>query len=272
MRPRRLSFSACRRKTGRRDYQNSPARRSATCGPLPEHDRGISREQLPGELGLCDVTLQCGPQYWDLEPVLHGYPSANVLPQKTPQDTVGKRRLLEFLPGEERGAFLADIKSKLTDSAGAHSVAIFWSSQGMCTVAATLGSNLPNFDCDTTKPPRNSFYVFAYDLNSHTFTRTGNYLQCFNFIPFATGALEDKFSFEQVMGFPAGFVPAQYYCPPSGNLAENDDPAYKCVFGTTGDKATRTPAANGSITAIQLSTLLRGQVCDVDNPQDNCHF
>ncbi len=205
-------------------------------------------------------------------PYYTGYPSANVLPQKTPQDTVGKRRLLEFLPGEERGAFLADIKSKLTDSAGAHSVAIFWSSQGMCTVAATLGSNLPNFDCDTTKPPRNSFYVFAYDLNIHTFTRTGNYLQCFNFIPFATGALEDKFSFEQVMGFPAGFVPAQYYCPPSGNLAENDDPAYKSVFGTTGDKATRTPAANGSITAIQLSTLLRGQVCDVDNPQDNCHF
>ena len=205
-------------------------------------------------------------------PYYTGYPSANVLPQKTPQNTIGTRKLLEFLP-KEGPAFLADIKSKLADSQGAsHSVAIFWSSQGMCTVAATLGSSLPGFDCDNTKPPRNSFYVFAYNANNQTFTRTGNFLQCFNFIPFATGALENKFSFDQVMGFPAGFVPAQYYCPPSGNLAENDHPAYKSVFGTTGDKASRTPAANGTITAEQLDILLRGQVCDVDNPQDNCHF
>ncbi len=205
-------------------------------------------------------------------PYFTGYPSANVLPQKTPQDTLDHRRLLEYLPGEEQ-AFLADIKSKLTDSqGGSHSVAIFWSSQGMCTVAATLGSNLPNYNCDSTKPPRNSFYVFAYDTNNQTFTRTGNYLQCFNFNPSVTGPLEDKFSFDLYMGFPAGFVPAQYYCPASGNLAENDDPAYKSVFGTTGDKATHTAAANGTITAGELSTLLRGQVCDVDNPQDNCHF
>ena len=205
-------------------------------------------------------------------PYYTGYPSANVLPQKKPQNTIGKRKLLEFLPDEEQ-TFVADIKSKLTDSLGAsHSVAIFWSSQGMCKVAATLGSNLPNFDCESTKPPRNSFYVFAYDSNHQTFTRTGNYLQCFNFNPFVSGSLEDKFSFDHFMGFPAGFVPAQYYCPASGNLAENGDPAYKTVFGTTGDKATKTPAANGSITAMELATLLRGQVCDVDNPQENCHF
>ena len=146
-------------------------------------------------------------------PYFTGYPSANVLPQKTPQDTLGTRKLLEFLP-KEGPAFLADIKSKLTDSQGAsHSVAIFWSSQGMCTVAGTLGTSLPGFDCDNTKPPRNSFYVFAYDSSNQTFTRTGNYLQCFNFNPSVTGALEDKFSFDQYMGFPAGFVPAQYYCP-----------------------------------------------------------
>jgi hypothetical protein len=205
-------------------------------------------------------------------PYYTAYPSASVLPQKKPQDIIGDRKLFEFLPKEE-SAFLADIKSKLTDSQGAsHSVAIFWSSQGMCTVAEMLGSNLPNYNCDSTKPPRNSFYVFAYDTSSQTFTRTGNYLQCFNFNPSVSGPLEDKFSFDLYMGFPAGFVPAQYYCPASGNLAENDDPAYKSVFGTTGDKATKTPAANGSITAPELSTLLRGQVCDVDNPQDNCHF
>jgi hypothetical protein len=205
-------------------------------------------------------------------PYYTAYPSANVLPQKAPQNTIGHRKLLEFLPDEEQ-IFLADIKSKLMDSLGAsHSVAIFWSSQGMCKVAATLGSSLPNYNCESTKPPRNSFYVFAYDSNHQTFTRTGNYLQCFNFDPFVSGTLEDKFSFDHFMGFPAGFVPAQYYCPASGNLAENDDPAYKSVFGTTGDKATKTPAANGSITAIELSTLLRGQVCDMDNPQDNCHL
>jgi hypothetical protein len=205
-------------------------------------------------------------------PYYTGFPSANVLRQKTPQDTIGHRRLLEYLPGDETEAFLADIKSRLMDSAGAHSVAIFWSSQGMCTVAATLGSSLPGFDCDNTKPPRNSFYVFAYAASNQTFTRIGNFLQCFNFNPSVSGALESKFSFDLFMGFPAGFVPAQYYCPATGNLAENDNPAYKSVFGTTGDKATRTPAANGSITASELSTLLRGQVCDVDNPQDNCHF
>ena len=204
-------------------------------------------------------------------PYFTGYPSANVLPQKKPQNTIGQRRLLEFLPKQEE-AFLADLKSKLTDSLGSHSVAIFWSSQGMCKVAETLGSNLPGFNCDTTKPPRNSFYVFAYNSSSQTFTRTGNYLQCFNFNPFVSGGLEDKFTYDHFMGFPAGFVPAQYYCPASGNLAEHNDPAYKEVFGTTGDKASKTPAANGSITEMQLSVLLRGQICDVDNPEDNCHL
>lgn len=199
-------------------------------------------------------------------PYYTGYPSANILPQRKPQDTIGQRKLFEFLPGVVRSLFLADIKNKLKDSQGvSHSVAIFWSSQGMCNIADTLGSNLPNFDCVSSKPPRNSVYVFAYDPNQQTFTRMGNYIQCFNFKPFATGDLEDKFSFEQTMGFPAGTVPAQYYCQASGNLADDADPRYKAVFGST------EKAANGSMTEDQLTTLLRGKICDLDNLPDNCH-
>ena len=51
-------------------------------------------------------------------PYYTAYPSASVLPQKTPQNTIGNRKLFEFLPDEEQ-VFLADIKSKLTDSLGA---------------------------------------------------------------------------------------------------------------------------------------------------------
>jgi len=205
-------------------------------------------------------------------PYFTALPSARVLPQKTPQDTIGTRKLLEFLPKEE-DEFLADIESKLKDSQGElHSVAIFWSSQGMCKIAETLGSNLPNYDCEDTKPPRNSTYMFAYNPDNQTFTRTGNFLQCFNFNPSVIGSLESKFSFDQTMGFPADFVPAQYYCEPSGNLADDGYPAYKAVFGTTGNKATKTPAANSSITAAELSALLRGQICDLDDLQDNCHM
>jgi hypothetical protein len=202
-------------------------------------------------------------------PYYTAYPSANVLPQRTPQNTIEGSQLLEFLPNEEQ-AFLKEIKSKLKDTLGeSHSVAIFWSSQGMCRVAETLGSNIPGYNCVSTKPPRNSAYVFEYNTNNQTFTRSGNYIQCFNFNPFVSGSLEDKFSFDHFMGFPAGFVPAQYYCQATGNLADNGDPVYKAVFGTTGDK--KTPAANGSITAVELSALLRGQMCDLDNLQDNCH-
>jgi hypothetical protein len=206
-------------------------------------------------------------------PYYTAYPSADALPQKTPQNTIGRRKLLEFLPNEEQ-AFVADIETRLIDDLAApHSVAIFWSSQGMCKVAETLGSNLPsNYDCEASKPPRNSVYVFKYDSSNRSFARAGNYIQCFNFNPAITGSLEDKFSFDLSMGFPAGFVPAQYYCQAAGNLADDGDPAYKSVFGTTGDKATKTPAANGSITAVELSALLRGQICDLNNLQDNCHL
>jgi hypothetical protein len=204
-------------------------------------------------------------------PYFTAYPSASVLPQGKPADTIGRKNLLEYLPGEQQ-LFLTDLKSKLLDAQGPHSVAVFWSSQGMCTVAQTLGSSLPNFDCVNTKPPRNSVFVFEYNSSNQTFARTGNFEQCFNFNPFVSGPLEDKFSFDHYLAFPAGaaFVPAQYYCEPSGNLADGGNPAYSSVFGTTGDK--KTPAANGSITAAELSTLLRGQICDQDNPQDNCHL
>jgi hypothetical protein len=101
-----------------------------------------------------------------------------------------------------------------------------------------------------------------------------HYLQCFNFNPFVSGPLGGQIQLDLYLGFPAGFVPAQYYCPTSGNLAENDDPACKSEIGFRDhrNKATKTPAANGIITPLELSTLLRGQVCGVDNPQDNCHF
>ena len=88
-------------------------------------------------------------------PYFTALPSAKLLPQGAPQNTIGNRKLLELLPGEEE-IFLTDVKSKLKDSQGvSHSVAIFWSSQGMCKVAATLGSNIPNYGCENTKPPGN---------------------------------------------------------------------------------------------------------------------
>jgi hypothetical protein len=145
-----------------------------------------------------DGTVGTSNPYWTANPLAQ-------LTQATMEDpnpiiNVQGMKLIEFLDGGVGPKFLEDIKSNINDS---RSVAIFWTSDGMCKVAQTLGLALPGYTCqEGSKPPRNSVFRFNYDAATQKFTTiTTKYTQCFNY-----NKLADN------------FTPNTYYCQYSFNL------------------------------------------------------
>jgi hypothetical protein len=166
---------------------------------------------LETEFTYCEVVT-----VYALNPYKHASPSteigtsnpywtANPLAQnntgRNPIIEVKSMRLTEFLPGAVGSNFLEDIKDK-TDNQ--HSVAIFWSSSGMCEVARKLGlPGLPDYTCaEGSKPPRNSVFRFNYDVTTGRFTTvTVKYTQYFNY--------------DEMLN---NFTPNEYWCRYSADL------------------------------------------------------
>jgi hypothetical protein len=133
--------------------------------------------------------------YWSAEPLAQSIMGQN------PIITVDDMMLTETLGNGVGAKFLEAIEAKVNNL---QSVAIFWTSDGMCDVAQTLGPPLPGYSCTKgSKPPRNSVLLFNYDLVTGKFmTVTNRYKQCFNY-----NATSDN------------FTPETYYCQFSENLS-----------------------------------------------------
>jgi hypothetical protein len=158
--------------------------------------------------------------------------------------TVDGKKLTEKLDQGEAPAFVEAIKTALNNQ---QSVAIFWTSQGMCTVATTLGlSGLPNYNCGQcepkpdceTKPARNSVFQLNYNASGGTFTSVTEYAQCFNY-----NKSTDS------------FTNGTYYCQYSGNLNDWDDPK-------KGDY----PGFWNNLQKIS------GRICAKDSPPNTCNL
>ncbi len=183
-----------------------------------------------------DGTTGTSNPYWTANPLAQVVQTN--LDDSTQEDTnpiiaIQGIRLTEYLNHGEDEHFVADIKSKLNNQ---NSVAIFWTSQGMCEVAKKLGlPGLPGFTCaGKSKPPRNSLFRLNYDASTHTFTDvTSKYAQCFNY-----DATSDKF---------ANNI---YYCQSSYNLNDWEGPEHP-----------------GFLANLQE---ISGHVCDRKNPGENC--
>jgi hypothetical protein len=145
--------------------------------------------------------------YWTANPLANAYHDPTSGKNPNPIIEVNTMRLTEFLPGAVGSDFLEDIKDK-TDKQ--QSVAIFWTSDGMCEVGRKLGPGLPGYTCPegfkppTPKPPRNSVFRYNYDVTTRQFTTvTVKYKQCFNY--------------NKVLN---NFSSNEYWCPYSANLTD----------------------------------------------------
>jgi hypothetical protein len=184
--------------------------------------------------------------YWTAQPLAQvsqttpDQPTQNTNPIITVQvsSETDPLMLTEYLNNGEKDQFVADIKAALNDQ---QSVAIFWTSQGMCTVATALGlPGLPNYNCGqcdplpdcASKPPRNSVFQFSYDVLEQTFTGVTEYAQCFNY-----DATNDKFT-------------DQSYCQFSSNLKTWEGPDHP-KFSKKLNK-------------------LSGRICAKDSPPSTC--
>jgi hypothetical protein len=147
------------------------------------------KNAVGGEIGTSNP-------YWTADPLADDTSGQN------PIIEVKTMRLTELLPGAVGSNFLEDIKDK-TDKQ--QSVAIFWTSDGMCEVARKLGPGLPGYTCAAgSKPPRNSVFRFNYDVTTRQFTTvTVKYRQCYNY----NALLND-------------FTPNEYWCRYSANLSD----------------------------------------------------
>jgi hypothetical protein len=164
--------------------------------------------------------------YWTADPLAQ---RAQTTGNRNPIITVQGMKLTEFLDHGEAAKFLEEIKGKVNNQ---QSVAIFWTSQGMCKVATTLGPALPGYNCVDSKPPRNSFFRFNYNLTTQAFsTITTKYSQCFNY-----NASGDS------------FTPNTYYCQFSYNLTDWKD---KAGFKNNLQK-------------------IEGRICDTSAPDPTC--
>ena len=144
--------------------------------------------------------------------------------------------LTEKLDNGEREQFVADIKGALNNQ---QSVAIFWTSQGMCTVAEALGQSIPPYDCVDVKPARNSVFQFNYNVPGETFTNVTEYAQCFNY-----NKNTDS------------FTNGTYYCQYSYNLNDWDYPE---------DTTKNYPGFWGKL------QKLSGRICAKNSPPDTCN-
>lgn len=147
--------------------------------------------------------------------------------------TVHGMKLTEYLNHGEAEHFVEHVKTTLNNQ---HSVAIFWTSQGMCEVAIKLGlPGLPGFTCaGSSKPPRNSVFRLNYSVTTHLFTDvTSKYAQCFNY-----DANSDSFTNNV------------YHCQFSYNLNDWEGPEHP-----------------GFLSNLQE---ISGRICDRNNPAENC--
>lgn len=173
--------------------------------------------------------------YWTAEPLAQATQTTldSQLSNSNAVITVQDKRLTQKLDNGEAEALLGDIKSKLNNQ---QSVALFWTSEGMCTVAEKFGVNLPSNYCDEVdpmNPPRNSVFQFSYSLPEGKFTSVTEYAQCFNF---NADPSQNK------------FTDGAYYCQYSYNL---EDWAGVSGFSSKLDK-------------------ISGRICDKNNPQPPC--
>jgi hypothetical protein len=166
--------------------------------------------------------------YWTADPLAQV--AQATMEDPNPIISVQGLKLTEFLDHGEAAKFLEDIKAKIDNQ---ESVAIFWTSQGMCKVATTLGPALPGYSCvGKSKPPRNSVFRFNYNQATKAFnTITAKYTQCFNY-----NAIGDS------------FTPNTYYCQFSFNLDDWKDNA-------------------GFKTNLQQ---IDGRICDKNAPDPTC--
>lgn len=118
-----------------------------------------------------------------------------------PITKIGNKRLGEFLENGEKSLLVEDIRSRLNP--GGTSVAIFWTRQGMSSLAQALftGGNIP---VGNNTPRRNSMFRFNYDTQNQIFYKqSSKWIQCFNFDPYK-----------------GGFSDSRYHCLNSGNLLD----------------------------------------------------
>lgn len=145
--------------------------------------------------------------------------------------TVLGLKLTEYLNHGEGDKFVEEIKGMLNSQ---KSVAIFWTSDGMCEVARKLGPTIPYSCVAKSKPPRNSVFRFNYDVSGGNFTTvTTKYAQCFNY---------DKST--------DSFRNNLYYCGYSANLDDWSGPEYPGFSSNLGE--------------------ISGRVCDTKDPDPTC--
>jgi hypothetical protein len=172
--------------------------------------------------------------YWTAYPLAQAVQTNtddSTLEDTNPIISVQGLKLTEYLDHGEGEQFVEAIKGTLNNQ---QSVAIFWTSQGMCEVAKRLGQPDIHYNCVTSKPPRNSVFRFNYDVLGEQFTSvTLKYAQCFNY-----NATTDSFTNDM------------YYCQFSANLADWEGPEY--------------PGFSDNLQKIS------GRICDKDNPDPTC--
>lgn len=184
----------------------------------------LNPENFDGSIGTSNP-------YWTADPLAQRWtiPPGNPNPIISVQVMNQILKLTEYLNHGEGDKFVEDIKGTLNNQ---QSVAIFWTSQGMCEVAKRLGQPDIGYDCVASKPPRNSVFRFNYDVLLKTFTSvTTKYAQCFNY-----NASTDSFTTNI------------YYCQFSANLADWEG---KPGFSTNLEE-------------------ISGQICDTHNPDSTC--
>jgi len=191
-----------------------------------------------------DGSIGTSNPYWTAEPLAQT--AQTTVAESTESTnaviTVEGLKLTEYLDHNEAGPFLAAIKDTLSQY---QSVAIFWTSQGMCKVATTVGlPGLPGYNCGqcsplpdcATKPARNSVFQLSYSVSGGIFTNVTEYAQCFNY-----NASSDS------------FANGTYYCQYSYNLNDWDYP----------DQGNYPGFWN------KLQNI-SGRICNKNNPQAPC--
>jgi hypothetical protein len=182
-------------------------------------------------------------------PYFTARPLANIVMNKEPIVEVEGHPIGEFLENGEAALLLSAIKNDLTNHT---SVALFWTSQGISTLAKVL-----NVDSDIPagpNPPRNAAYVFQWvetslSLTPWTPTSVPHYVQCFKVKPLS---LPDP---SKPAAVPA-FSSYKYYCG-IGYNAQNYNPS---LGGAPSE-----PYPVGNKILDKYLYKLQGRICDLAN-------
>jgi hypothetical protein len=177
-------------------------------------------------------------------PYFTARPLANIVMNKEPIIEIENHRIGEFFVNGEDRLLSSAIKNELTNN---DSVALFWTSQGIPSLAKVLNMNsdIPA----EPKPPRNAAYVFEWvnlSLTPWTPSSVPHYIQCFNVKPLS---LPDPSNPTAVPDFSS----YKYYCG-IGYNAENYNPD----LGGTPSKPTRlvTKYAPNTFTSYTVGSVI----------------